>query len=213
MELSRAFLHPLRSLLSEYRRLVKVYPDTPNIARRMFVTNAMDGLLAAIGVNVGGFNVNVDPRVLALSIMGGALSMGLLSAVVGVYLSERAERLNEVRKLEKKVGRSLRSSLYWKAALLVPVYIALWSGVGVLVFPALTATPYLAASAGILGMGEAFALSLALALALMAGLGFYLGVVSGENRLVYALRGLGLGAGGALVVYIFKSLLQLSPIA
>ena len=211
--MSRAFIHLLKSLLSEYRRLVKVYPDTPNIARRMFVTNAMDGLLAAIGVNVGGFNVNVDPRVLALSIIGGALSMGLLSAVVGVYLSERAERLNEVRKLEKKVGRSLRSSLYWKAAMLVPVYIALWSGVGVLVFPALTATPYLAASMGLLGMGEAFILSLALALILMAGLGFYLGVVSGENRLVYTLRGLGLGAGGAVVVYLFKSLLQLSPIA
>ncbi|MCE4610904.1 MAG: hypothetical protein F7B17_02910 [Desulfurococcales archaeon] len=211
--MSRALPPLLRSLLSEYKRLVKVYPDTPNIARRMFVTNAMDGLLAAIGVNVGGFSVDVDPRVLALSIMGGALSMGLLSAVVGVYLSERAERLNEVKRLEKKVGRSLRGSLYWRAAMLVPIYIALWSGVGVLVFPALTATPYLAASAGILGMGEAFALSLASALALMATLGYYLGVVSGESRLLYTLRGLALGAGGAVVVYLFKSLLQLSPIA
>ncbi len=208
-----AVFRVLKEFSDSYRRLVKIYPDTPSIARRMFVTNSMDGLLAAIGVNVGGFDVNVDPRLLALSIIGGALSMGILSAVVGVYLSERAERLNEVKRLERRLGKSLRGSLYWRAARLVPLYIAAWSGTGVLIFPSLSAAPYLLAAYGALPMMAAFMASLGIALASMALLGYYLGVISGEDKIMSALRGLGLGLGGVAVVYVFKSLFQLSPLA
>ncbi|GBF08830.1 conserved hypothetical protein [Aeropyrum pernix] len=183
---------------------MNVYPDTPSIARRMFVTNGFDGLLAAIGVNIGGFSGGADPVVMVLSIMGGSLSMGVLSGVVGVYLSERAERLKELSRLEKKVSRSLRRSIYWKAANIIPLYIALWSGVGVIAFPLISVLPYIAAAYGMLAIEEAFAASLAIALALAGGLGLYLGVVSGESKLYSMLRGLMLAVGAIILVHIFK---------
>ncbi len=195
-----------------YRKLLKIYPDTASIARRMFVTNSFDGLLAAIGVNVGGYRDGIDPMILALSMLGGAISMGILSGVVGVYLSERAERFREVRKLERVVGRTLRGSLYWRAASMAPAYIALWSGVGILGFPFLSATPYLAAAAGLIGVEKAFYLSLGISLGLMTFLGYYLGVVSGESRARTAARGLALGVGAVAVVYVFKTFLLLSPL-
>jgi predicted membrane protein (TIGR00267 family) len=207
------WLGGFRGLAEQYRKLLRVYPDTPSIARRMFVTNSLDGLLAAIGVNVGGFREGIDPTILAFSMIGGALSMGLLSGVVGVYLSERAERLNEVRRLERRMGRSLRGSLYWRAAKIIPIYIALWSGAGVLIFPFLSASPYLAAAAGLIPLRMAYVSSLLIALGFMAMLGYYLGMISGENRLVFAIRGLALGVGGIAAVYAFKSLFQLSPLA
>ncbi|WP_131159868.1 hypothetical protein [Aeropyrum pernix] len=194
----------LREMYLEYRRIVNVYPDTPSIARRMFVTNGFDGLLAAIGVNIGGFSGGADPVVMVLSIMGGSLSMGVLSGVVGVYLSERAERLKELSRLEKKVSRSLRRSIYWKAANIIPLYIALWSGVGVIAFPLISVLPYIAAAYGMLAIEEAFAASLAIALALAGGLGLYLGVVSGESKLYSMLRGLMLAVGAIILVHIFK---------
>ncbi|BAA79600.1 conserved hypothetical protein [Aeropyrum pernix K1] len=194
----------LREMYLEYKRIVNVYPDTPSIARRMFVTNGFDGLLAAIGVNIGGFSGGADPVVMVLSIMGGSLSMGVLSGVVGVYLSERAERLKELSRLEKKVSRSLRRSIYWKAANIIPLYIALWSGVGVIAFPLISVLPYIAAAYGMLAIEEAFAASLAIALALAGGLGLYLGVVSGESKLYSTLRGLMLAVGAIILVHIFK---------
>ncbi|WP_062662366.1 hypothetical protein [Aeropyrum camini] len=194
----------LREMYMEYRRIVQVYPDTPAIARRMFVTNGFDGLLAAIGVNIGGYSSGADPVVMVMSIMGGSLAMGVLSGVVGVYLSERAERLKELSRLEKKVSRSLRRSIYWKAANIIPLYIALWSGVGVIAFPLVSITPYIAAAYGLLGMGEAFAASLAIALTLSAALGLYLGVVSGESKLYSMVRGLMLAVGAIILVHLFK---------
>ncbi|MCE4603475.1 MAG: hypothetical protein F7B20_00720 [Aeropyrum sp.] len=202
----------IRGFIEEFKRLVSIHPDTPGVARRMFVTNGFDGLLAAIGVNVGGFRGEVDPLFMVLSIMGGALSMGILSGVVGVYLSERAERLKEVARLERKVARSLRGSIYWRAANFIPLYIALWSGVGILAFPFLTVTPYIAAMYGLVSVGWAFWASIAIALALSAGLGYYLGVVSGESRLLYTVRGLALSVAAILLVAVFKTVLGAPPI-
>lgn len=205
-------LEKLRNAYSEYRKLVAIYPDTPSVARRMFVTNGFDGLLAALGVNVGGFRPTIDPLFMILSIMGGALSMGILSGVIGVYLSERAERSKEIAKLEKKVARSLKGSIYWRSARIIPFYIALWSGVGVLAFPTLTVIPYAIAVYGIIGLQTAYYLSLAIAIALSGGLGYYLGVVSGENKIIYTARGLGLSMAAILIVSIFKAALGVSPL-
>ena len=171
----------LASLIRDFREIIRLYPDVKSIARRMFVTNSLDGIVAAMGVNVGGFSQQGDPGLLASSILGGSIAMGIISGIIGVYLSERAERLREYRELEKKLASDLRGSVYWKAVQLVPIYIALWSGVGILLFPLLLAAPYLAASRGLLDMATAYTASLVIGLASMGWLGYYLGRVSGEN--------------------------------
>lgn len=190
--------------------VVKVYPDTPAVARRMFATNSFDGLLSALGVSVGGFNPDVNPVFLALGIIGGSLSMGILSGVVGVYLSERAERVREVRELEKKVAKSLRNSIYWKAANIIPIYIALWSGIGIIFFPLMVAAPYLAAAMGFLDIVTAFYLSLGVALFLMALIGVYLARISGSSLVAGAVKGVSIGIAGIAVVTLAKSLLGLA---
>jgi len=93
----------LRRFLEDLRSVISLYPDVPSIARRMFTTNSFDGIMASIGVNVGGYTQTGDPLTLALSIMGGGISMGVMSGMLGVYLSERAERLREVREVAPKV--------------------------------------------------------------------------------------------------------------
>ncbi len=200
----------LARLRREFELVIKVYPDTPAVARRMFATNSFDGLLSALGVSVGGFSPEVNPEFLALGIIGGSLAMGVLSGVVGVYLSERAERIREVRELEKKVAKSLRNSVYWKAANIIPVYIALWSGIGIIFFPLLVAAPYLAAASGVIGVVEAFYASVGVALTLMAAIGMYLARISGSSLLMGALKGVAVGVAGVVVVSLAKSVLGLA---
>lgn len=198
--------------LREINNIVRYYSDVKSIARRMFVTNSFDGLLAAIGVNVGGYSPYSDPLQLAMGIIGGGVAMGVFSGMLGVYLSERAERLREVAELERKLAKSLKGSVYWKAARIIPLYIALWSGLGIVVFPTLTAIPYFLAARGLLGVSEAFYWSLLTALALMALLGAYLARISGESIVKSVARSVGVGLGGALLVLVLKSAFNL-PLA
>jgi len=174
----------------------------------MFLTNSFDGILAAIGVNVGGYAETVKPGLLALSIIGGGAAMGVFSGIIGVYLSERAERLRELRDMERNLQASLKGSVYWTAAKAAPLYIALWSGIGIILFPTLIALPYIAASmCSCISMPTAFQASLAIALSILGMLGAYLARISGEPIAPSAARAIAVGIGGIILVLILKSLL------
>ena len=176
----------------------------------MFVTNSFDSILAAIGVDAGGFNPNVDPLTLALSIIGGGIAMGVFSAAIGVYLSERAERLKELRDLERKVQASLRDSIYWYIARLAPVYIALWSGFGAILFPITIAVPYLVAVTNYIPVKLAYASSLAIAFFELGFLGLYLAKVSGDSKLKSIARTVLAGLGGLVLVTVLRDALHIA---
>ena len=194
----------LAQWIRDLKLIVKLYPDVKSIARRMFVTNSLDGIIAALGVNVGGYSPGGDPILLASSIMGGSVAMGLISAMLGVYLSEKAERLREYRELEKSLASSLKSSIHWKAVNIVPLYIAFWSGLGILLFPLVISLPYFMAAAGTLSMGNAYIASLLAALSSMGYLGYYLARVSGENPVRGVARVLGMGLLAILIVKLLR---------
>ncbi|GAB6147721.1 hypothetical protein JCM10135_02620 [Stetteria hydrogenophila] len=195
----------VKTFINDFRSLAS-FSDVRAIARRMFVTNSFDTLLTVIGVDVGGFSPNADPRIMAMSIIGGGVAMGVFSGFIGIYLSERAERLKEVRELEKKLARSLRNSVYWRLALVAPLYVAAWSSFGVLMVTCLVASPYILAGLGLIGVKTAFLSSVTLALALTALLGLYLGRISGEGLAKSAFRALSLGVGGVLLVLFLKKI-------
>jgi predicted membrane protein (TIGR00267 family) len=203
--LGEGLLNALRGFLKDLRNVTRYADDVKPVARRMFVTNAFDGLLAALGVSMGGYSDAANPKTLALGIVGGGLAMGLFSGMIGVYLSERAERMGELRHLESKMMKKLEGTIYWRIARVIPVYVALWSGLGVTTAPIIVALPYILVA---IGMGSnlrvALLASILSGLGLAALLGYYLGHVSGESKLVSTLRFMLLAAGGVLLVYIIR---------
>ncbi len=194
----------LGRLLGDLKAIVNTYPDVRSIARRMFVTNSLDSIITALGVSVGGYDPHASPRILALSVMGGGIAMGLISAMIGVYLSERAERMREYRELERKLAANLRNSVYWRAARLIPVYVALWSGLGATLFPILIAIPYFIVDIGLVPVYLGYSSSLTVGLGSLAFLGYYLSRVSGENLLHSIARLLSMGILAIIVVSAFK---------
>lgn len=194
----------MRSWINDLRAVTSIYSDVKSIARRMFITNSVDSIIASLGVSVGGYSPGVEPRTMAMSIIGGGVAMGFISAMLGVYLSERAERLREYREMERKMAASLRGSIYWKAARLIPIYVALWSGFGAVVFPLLIALPFIFSRIGILSGLTAYYGSLGVGLLSMGILGVYLGKVSGENILHSVARTLAMGVLAILLVSLLK---------
>ncbi len=191
-------------LIGNIKKIIRVYPDVRSIARRMFVTNSLDGIVAAMGVDIGGFSKNADPLLIASSIIGGTVAMGIVSGIVGVYLSERAERLKEYRELERRVASSLRESIYWEAVRILPLYVALWSGIGIVLFPILIALPYLLAHVGLVTIEKAYFSSIGIGLGLMGILGFYLGKISRERIMVSVARVLAMGVMAIIIVKLLR---------
>ncbi|MEM0496772.1 MAG: hypothetical protein QXR22_01045 [Acidilobaceae archaeon] len=168
--------------------------------------NSIDSIISAIGVNIGTYREDLDPLVMSLAIIGGGLAFGLMSGFVGTFLSERAERIREFKEIEKAIGRSLKSSIYGKVTVIVPVYVALMSSIGVIIFPTMLAAIYLLAYSNIISVGMAYTLTNIMSILILLILGAYMAKISGENILKSALRVAALGLGAIIIVTIIKSL-------
>jgi len=135
--------------------------------------------------------------------------MGVFSGMVGVYLSERTERIRELKELERRVASSLRDSVYWRAARIIPIYIALWSGVGIVTFPTLVALPLLLAAKDLLGLYSAYYTSLGISIVILGGLGAYMGRVSGEGMAWLFVGDVTKGLPGGGFLYTFRDTISL----
>ncbi|ALL01177.1 hypothetical protein Pyrde_1129 [Pyrodictium delaneyi] len=177
---------PYREIL-QYARILNAH----SIARRMFVTNSFDGLLSGLGVILGSYLSGAsNPINYVGSVIGASFSMGFFSGVVATYLSERAERLQELRKTERAMLHPLRGSIYEKAAKIVPIYVALWSGLGAMLLPVIGVSPFIFAE--ILKADVSVTVlvytSAGIMVAELFTLGAYLGKISGENMFVSGAR-------------------------
>lgn len=177
---------PYREII-QYARILNAH----SIARRMFVTNSFDGLLSGLGVVLGSYLSGAsNPVNYVGSVIGASFSMGFFSGVVATYLSERAERLQELRKTERAMLHPLRGSIYERAAKIVPIYVALWSGLGAMLLPVIGVSPFIFAE--ILRADVSVTVlvytSAGIMVAELFTLGAYLGKISGENKFVSGAR-------------------------
>lgn len=192
--------------LKELRQLARLI-DAETIARRMFYTNSIDGLISALGVFLGMTIAGTKTPIIYLgAVLGGSFSMGVFSAFFGTYLSERAERLRELKVLEKKMLAELDDTIYGRAARAVPLYVAFWSSLGVLLFPALAMFPMALVVFGVIDIGIARYLCLLIVHILMFSLGAGLGKISGENWVKSGARSMGIAFAATLLYLVIGKL-------
>lgn len=171
----------------DYVRIV----DAKEIARRMFVTNSFDSLLSSLGVILGNYTYGIEnPASYVAGVVGASFTLGFFSGVLATYFAERAERLRELRETEKAVVRPLAGTIYEKAARIVPIYVAFWSGIGAVVLPIIGLLPFIASISSYLHAPVVLLVysSVALILAELYALGVYLGRISGGNPMLSGLK-------------------------
>ncbi len=148
------------------------------IARRYFVVNGFDGALTMLGLLVG-FYVSEDVRlpVVINACLGVATALDM-SGFSSAYISEAAEKQQELRELEQAMVTDLGKSAHGQAARLLPMFIAFVNGMAPLTISLLILLPlWLAPSLkpfSTLPLESAFAV----ALIIIFFLGVYLGHVS-----------------------------------
>ena len=172
------------------------------VARRFAVTNSFDGLLTILGVVAGSYIYGVrDPKPI-LSAGVGAIVGITLSAAVGTYITEMAERAQEIREMEAAVLRSLEESVVAKAHKVSALVISLASSLVPAFFTSLAILPFALIQRMGIDISTAFALSIGTIMGSLFLLGAYLGHISGRGRLFYGFIEVAVGA--AIVVILLS---------
>lgn len=164
-----------------------------NILRRYFVMNGFDGALTALGIILGSFIVTVgtEPdleniKILISTGIGASIAMGVSGFWIA-YLTEKAERTKERKELEEKMVTDLNNTRISRANFWTSLVIAAVDGISPFIFSVLALLPIFFTFVGLPVMA-AYGISFGVILVEVIVLGVFLGAVSKENKLIYALK-------------------------
>jgi predicted membrane protein (TIGR00267 family) len=157
------------------------------IARRYFVKNGFDGSMTMLGIIVGAWIVNVTrPEIVVTAGLGACLAMGI-SGVFGAYMTERAERKRDLKKLESAMMTKLDDSVITDATTFVSFYAALVDGGSPILTALVSLSPFFLVLNG-LAIESAYMASIVVTLVTLFTLGMYLGKIAKENILLYGIQ-------------------------
>jgi len=186
--------------LGQYRRLT----DVDLIARRCFVNNSFDGILTMVGVIVGSFVSRLgDPRIILTTGLATCMAMGV-SGGWGAFVSERAERRNQLQELEHAMLRNLEHTEQARASRFAVLVVTAVDGLSPLLSGALVLIPFMLAGR-VIDMQTAYITSVCVALALLFGLGVFLGKVGRDAVLRSGLRMVVAGVVCVLLAFLLSS--------
>lgn len=159
------------------------------ILRRYFVMNSFDGALTIFGLLLGSFAYGVTDPMLIIKIgLGTAVAIGF-SGLTGALLTERAERLREVKKMELALHRRLDHTDYKSAYDFAALITAAVDGLSPLLVASILLSPFL-----FVPLPDAYYFAFGLALTFFFLLGAFLGEVSRESLIMTGIKFLGAGA-------------------
>lgn len=172
------------------------------IARRYVVVNGFDGALAMLGIIMGFYaNGGAELQVIISACLGAAIALGM-SGISSAYISESAERKQELKTLEDAMVSDLQHSAHGRAARLVPLWIGLVNGLAPLLIALVIMLPLWLARGTNISPLDALTTSIAVTLLIIFLLGVFLGRISTTFWLWAGLRALLLAllTGGAILL-------------
>ncbi|MEW6748320.1 MAG: hypothetical protein AB1295_01285 [Candidatus Micrarchaeota archaeon] len=158
------------------------------IIRRYFVMNSFDGALTMFGLLLGSYIAEVTEPALIISIgIGTAIAMGF-SGLTGALFTERAERVRELKKMERALQRKLDDTDYKKAYDFATLVTAGVNASSPLFTALILLSPFVFSA-----MPDAYYMSFGLSLSLFFLLGIYIGHIAKERLVLTGLKFLGAG--------------------
>ncbi len=173
------------------------------IARRYLITNGFDGALTMLGLMTG-FYVS-ETRELGVAInacLGAAIAL-FVSGFSSAYLSETAERKQDLLELEQALLVDLEESQYGEASRYLPLLIASVNGFSPLLLSLLILCPLFLAYHGIAMPCSPFLVAIAAALFSIFLLGVYLGKISRSFWLWAGLKTVFLAVMMMAIIFLF----------
>ncbi len=184
-----------RNKWRKYKNISNVAP----ILRRYFVMNVFDGILTMLGIIIGVKIAGVlEPHLIITAGISGIIALGV-SGASSAYMTEKAERIREIKNLERALLTKLpEDGEQTSASRVATFYAAFVNGASPAIMALIILIPFFLANFGVIEKETAFSSSIILSFALLFSLGIYLAKISQESLLKYGIMMLlvGLIAGG-----------------
>jgi predicted membrane protein (TIGR00267 family) len=163
------------------------------IARRYGIMNSFDGALTVLGIIIALYiSGNIEPVIVIVSCLGAAVAMGV-SGIWGAYAVERAERLRAHKKLELHMMADLDETDIGKRMSMATLIVALVDGLAPLFVSIIIILPFIFSRIGLFSAESALTFSFGLIILILMLLGYFIGEISRENRIVSAVKMLSAG--------------------
>jgi len=185
------------------RRYIRVSGIAP-ISRRYFIMNAFDGATTILGIVIGAYVVEITSEFWIVWPGLGATFAMSLSGFVGAYMTEEAERANEMKTLEKSMLTDLGESVVGKASRFASLWASMIDGLSPALAGLSCLMPFFLSSIGLFSTSLASQLSIAICLAIMFLLGVLLGRISKRNMVLHGTKMLLVGLVITLVFLMLK---------
>ncbi|RLE81475.1 MAG: hypothetical protein DRJ52_04085 [Thermoprotei archaeon] len=157
------------------------------ILRRYFIMNGFDGIMTVMGIIMGSYITHsINPKFIVGASIGASIAMGI-SGFVGAFITERAERIKEIKDLERSLFTSLEDSVLKQAVDIVTVLAALIDALAPMLFSLISVMPFMLAICSIISLELAMLIAIVLISILLFSLGAFLARISDENVLKYGL--------------------------
>ncbi len=182
--------------LRKIRKKVRDYFEITGlseIARRYFVMNAFDGALTMMGIIIGAFISGVmDYRIIIGTGITASLAMGI-SGVSGAYMTEKAERIRDLKQLESALLVNLKATKHGKATRFAWFFAAFVDGASPALAAMFVISPFFLVAYGLMPEIQAFWASMVMAFLVLFGLGAHLARTSDESMWKYGIQMLVVG--------------------
>ena len=192
----------LRRTIRKIKEFNKI-AEIDEIARRYFAMNSFDGVLMLLGILAANFFALVYEKRIILVTSIGAIVAVTISGIWGAYMTEHAERTGQIKKLEKRVGMSLKKTPIHKAHRFATFFLSLVNGFSSLLVGIVILSPFFIS---FLDIRMAYYFSIGLAFLVLFLIGFFLGKISKENLFKAGIKMIIVGIVCAVVIFLIEKL-------
>lgn len=175
------------------------------IARRYFVMNAFDGALTIFGIIMGSYFSGLkNPTLIIGAGIGACLAMGI-SGFFGTFMTERAERMRHLKKIEDAMLTDLGETELSERRFVASVFAALVDGLSPMLAALGPLTPFYLSFILPISIDLIFTIAVAINMLILFGLGAFLGRISRENIFKYGLLMTGTGLLTAVLLLFLQT--------
>lgn len=178
--------------------------EIAEIARRYFILNIFDGILAVLGIVIASFFAGIyEARIIIAACLGAAIAI-TASGISGGYLTEDAERKSKVKELGRKVYLNLEKSPIGRAHRFATIFLALVNGMSPLVAILIIILPFFLVS----NVLVAYYTSMTIAFLMLFFVGMFLGKINKikGNMLYSGVRMLIVGVICVIILFLIGKL-------
>lgn len=187
----------IQKALNRVRQFNQIAEIDP-LARRYFTLNSFDGILTTLGIIIANFFAKTDAAsVIITSGIGAATAVGI-SGFYGAYMTEKAERIGKLKKLEKNMGMSFRSTPIAHAHTFATFALAIIEGLSPFITAVLMILPFFMFSE----ISMAYYVSFAISAIFLFLIGMFLGKISRESLIKAGARMVAMGILCTLVLLL-----------